>query len=272
MVHCSWYRIDAKARSVTKDANSTYRKKIYENYGHNFQGIYSTADESSIKRWGQAYKWYLQGWFPSDPSAKIAELACGQGRLLSFLISEGFKDISAVDISPDQVKIARGILPSVDHGNVLEWLATKDNYFELIVALDLIEHLSKDEVLLFLERCFRAIQPGGRLILQTPNADSPFGIQLRYGDLTHELIFSPDLLGYLLRQAGFEQVSAREQGPVPVGYSVVSSLRFLVWRIIRALIVFWNYVETGSSRAILTRVYFISGEKPRIDQQRSYIE
>jgi len=68
-------------------------------------------------------------------------------------------------------------------------------------------------------------------------------------------------LARLLRRAGFVAIEAREQGPVPWGYSLASTARFLVWRLIRAGLQLWNLAETGATLPVLTRVFLIKGDR-----------
>jgi hypothetical protein len=67
----------------------------------------------------------------------------------------------------------------------------------------------------FLAASFAALKPGGRLVLQTPNADSPFGVAMRYSDFTHEICFNPNALARLLALHGFGAIEVRELAPVP---------------------------------------------------------
>jgi hypothetical protein len=48
---------------------------------------------------------------------------------------------------------------------------------------------------------------------------------------------------------------------VPWGYSLASTARFLLWRLIRAGLQLWNLAETGSRLPVLTRVFLIKGDK-----------
>jgi hypothetical protein len=74
--------------------------------------------------------------------------------------------------------------------------------------------------------------------------------------------FSPNGLSRLLRLTGFTETEAREMGPVPFGYSMTSTLRYLVWRTIRVTLKVWNIAETGNTGSgVLTRVFLISGIK-----------
>lgn len=244
---------------LPKQPIESLREVIYTRYGHDFQDAGDIFDASAAERWGKAYRWYLRGWLPEHKGAAIAELACGYGRLLYFLKQIGFTNLCAVDISPDQVALARQVTCNVDQANVLDWLAERKQQFDSIIALDLVEHFTRIEVLRFLDLCFCALKPGGRLILQTLNADSPFGLQHRYGDITHEWAFNTNQLTRLLRRAGFAEVQPREQGPVPWGYSFASTGRWVVWRAIRAGLQVWNLAETGAPLPALTRIFLFSG-------------
>jgi SAM-dependent methyltransferase len=169
-----------------------------------------------------------------------------------------------VDVSPDQVALARQVVPAVDRGDALAYLEGHRDAFDLIVGLDIIEHFDKDEVLRFLDGCHSALRPGGRLILQTPNADSPWGTTIRYGDFTHEICFQHNSISRLLRLCGFEQIEVREQGPVPWGYSLTASFRWAIWQCIRFGLSVYNLAETGSlGSRIFTRVFFATGVTPR---------
>lgn len=238
-----------------------YRRRLFDSYGTFMQDAPERFDEAAARRWGKAYDYYLRGWLPGDRDAHIVDLGCGQGRLLHYLRERGYRHLIGVDINPDQVRRARQVIPDIDQANALDFLLCFRDEFDLIVAQDLIEHLTKDEALHVIERCYAALKPGGRLILQTPNADSPFAMAIRYGDPTHEICFNTNALGRLLTQFGFTAIEARELGPVPWGYSFASTGRFLVWRLVRAGLQLWNLAESGARLPVLTRVFLIKGEK-----------
>lgn len=242
---------------------SEYRDRIYQNYGTNFQNAAETFSVQAAAQWGRGYTYYLRGWLPADRKAVIADVACGGGKLLYLYQRLGYENFMGVDISPEQVKLARQIAPQVVEADVLNWLEENPNTFHLITGFDIVEHLEKSEVLHFLDACYKALKPGGRLVLQTPNAESPWGSMQRYGDFTHEVGFTPTLLERLLRLSNFQMIQARETGPVPWGYSLISSIRFLIWRSIRLGLQIWNLAETGASGSgVFTRVFLITAVKP----------
>lgn len=235
------------------DTTADLRKELYANYGRDFQGAGEELDLDGAERWGRAYDWYFRGWLPDDRDAPIADLACGSGGLLLFFKQRGYRTLAGCDISPDQIGRARRIGFTVERAEVLDWLAGHEDRFALITALDLIEHLTRSEALRFLELARSALRAGGRLILQTPNAAAPCGMDYRYNDMTHEWCYNPNQLERLLRRAGFGGIVFREQGPVPWGYSATSTLRWLVWKLLSAGVQLWWLAETGRTAPVLSK-------------------
>jgi SAM-dependent methyltransferase len=229
------------------------RKSLYARYGRDFQSAAERFDEEGARRWSRAYDWYLRDWLPANREARIADLACGGGNLLFFLRERGYRNLIGVDISADQVARARQVVPDVVCTDALEWLEHHESSFDLLTALDLIEHLTRGEALRFLERCHRALKPGGRLILQTPNAGAPFGMDFRYGDPTHEWCYNANQITRLLHRVGFQDVEIREQGPVPWGYSFASSARWVLWKLLCAGVQLWWLAETGARARVLSK-------------------
>ncbi len=246
---------------MKKDYND-YRSVIYERYATNFQDLSDVFDIAAAHRWGRGYKYYFRNWLPANSQASIVDVACGGGKLLHFFKELSFVNVSGVDISPEQVAISRQVFPTVYQANILEWLDAHPSEFDLITGLDIVEHLEKPEVLRLLDVCYDALKPGGRLILQTSNAESPWGSMHRYNDFTHEVGFTPKLLSRLFRLSGFQNIESREPGPVPLGYSFFSSIRYLIWQAIRVFLMIWNLAETGTiGSGVFTRVFLISGVK-----------
>ena len=149
-----------------------YRQKIYSRY-RTLQGLQPSVDNKAADRWGQAYDTWLRRWMPQDRGAAIADLGCGSGVLLRYFQLRGYSNISGVDLSAEQLSAAKRFCENVYLDNATEFLKARPSKFDLIVSLDLIEHLRKDELVDFLAAAHDALQPHGRLILQTPNCASP---------------------------------------------------------------------------------------------------
>lgn len=150
-------------------------------------------------------KVFLRGGRP--PS--VLEIGFGSGALLRKLLDRGCavagaeKDMLGVAVDPEV--IARGRL---FHGGYEE-APLPENEFDLVLAIHLIEHVG--DVREFARACHRALRPGGRLYLLTPNADSA-GLAI-FGDAwwnledpSHVRFFSPASARRLLESAGFGRV------------------------------------------------------------------
>lgn len=72
--------------------------------------------------------------------------------------------------------------------------------FDLVFALELIEHFPPEEALAFLRRCRDLLAPGGRLVIGTPDVFTP---GRWHRDAGHRTPFSPWELGGFAEEAGF---------------------------------------------------------------------
>lgn len=155
----------------------------------------------------------LSPWLPADKATPILDIACGEGALLAFLKEEGYADLSGFDLSPENVAICHRLgLSFVENANALEKLGkASPRTFGLILAIDLVEHLPKQQAAGFIESARGSLAPGGALVLQTPNAGSLYGCYNRYYDLSHEFAVTEKSAVDLLMLGGFspEEIEVR---------------------------------------------------------------
>ncbi len=228
-----------------------YRQRIYENYE---SGI-SPKTVADFKPFAPARLKLIKDHFPADRNAKILDLGCGYGALLYFARQAGYKNITGVDLSEKQISSAASLgidgAKRADINDVLQ--TTPLGSVDAIIALDVVEHFRKDELLSFLDRTFRVLRPGGRVIIQTVNGESPMGRSVFYGDFTHETCFTRQSISQILTAAGFVEINCYEDAPIPHG--PISWFRCVLWRLIRLGLRFITAAETGDvgRGAILTR-------------------
>jgi 2-polyprenyl-3-methyl-5-hydroxy-6-metoxy-1,4-benzoquinol methylase len=119
------------------------------------------------------------------------DVGCGGGEFLLFLQSLGYTNTFGIDLSPEQIELAKKQgLRDVEVAEAIEYLSKHKEKFALITAHDVIEHFPKEKMLPFLDAIYAALV-GGTVILSTVNAESPFGARHRYYDFTHEVAFIP---------------------------------------------------------------------------------
>jgi SAM-dependent methyltransferase len=99
---------------------------------------------------------------PAD--ARILDAGCGSGRNMVELARHG--EITGIELSPTSVRLARARnCGEVLEGSVLD-LPFPEGAFDLVVSLDVIEHLQDDAGAL--RELRRVTRPGGALLVTVP--------------------------------------------------------------------------------------------------------
>ncbi len=189
---------------------------------------------------------------PKEKNAKIIDVGCGNGALVWWLQQIGFSDAEGVDISSEQIEIAQRLgVNNVKQADLRTYLKAKTCFYDIIVLRDVIEHFRKEEIIEILEICYSSLKNTGKIIIQVPNAESPFFGRIRYGDFTHEIAFSSSSLSQLLNIIGLTNVQFYATARTING--VRSIIRFLLWKAVEAFYKFLLYAEIGSGHRIVTQ-------------------
>jgi 2-polyprenyl-3-methyl-5-hydroxy-6-metoxy-1,4-benzoquinol methylase len=153
---------------------------------------------------------------PFDRNTLVADVGCGQGAWLTWAASQGYGNLTGIDVSQSQLDLAQH-LPNVKliHEDAVVALKERENQFGLIHAKDLFEHFTKNEAIEFLRACYQALEPGGELWIYTFNAQGWFAPATCHGDFTHELAVTPASLAQVLRATGFTVISVQGRLPTP---------------------------------------------------------
>jgi SAM-dependent methyltransferase len=234
-----------------------FRRQLYRRYVSTFISEARANAEASFAWWDHKYLPLLDG---LERSAPILELGCGSGELLAFLGQRGFSHAIGIDISREQVELARTRGVRAELADGFEFLELRLSEFGAIMAIDVLEHLTRDELLRLAPLLFNALRPGGRLLVQTANGAGLFPRQVIYGDLTHMTIFTPQSLAQLLRPVGFVDLAFYETGPVPI--RLHGKVNVLLWRVIKRLANLVRSIETGKRQAIWTENFICRAFKP----------
>ena len=224
--------------------SSTVRQRLYGRYRSN-QDVIDPDDE---RRQRAPYLRHLiTTHFPEDKSARILDLGCGSGTFLHFLREAGYESISGVDNSPEQAELARLLgFNEVRQADVSTFLRTEaSESYEVITAFDVIEHLTKAELLQLADEVYRTLAPGGRWIIHAPNAEGFMGSRIRYADLTHEQAFTRESVEQLARAAGFNSAQCFEDAPIAHGLKSIA--RLFVWKCARGVLRLFFMAETGDT-------------------------
>jgi 2-polyprenyl-3-methyl-5-hydroxy-6-metoxy-1,4-benzoquinol methylase len=235
---------------------SDYRTTLYRGYVSSFKGLH-TRDASTVW-WDHKYLPLLAS---LERDAPILEIGCGDGALLAYLASRGFARARGVDISPEQIALAQR-RPGVqaDCADAFTSLAEQRSSLGAIIAVDVLEHLTRAELVKLAELLYASLAPGGRLVVQTANGAGLLPGQVIYGDLTHQTVFTPASLAQLLNQAGFSDLGFYETGPIPI--RLRGKLNVALWSAVKAVANTVRAIETGKRQAIWTENFICSAFKP----------
>ena len=80
------------------------------------------------------------------------------------------------------------------------------NSLDVVIAFDLIEHLSLEELRAFWYDAKEVLRAEGLLVLRTPSGDSPFSGAIARGDLTHQTILGSDAVRQLAEEVGMRVI------------------------------------------------------------------
>lgn len=121
---------------------------------------------------------------PRSRQLRILDVGCGDGVLLS-LLSQGW--LYGVDTDQDSLNFASGKIKAKLIQAKAERLPFSNNFFDLVIATEIIEHLDQPGRLL--TEAKRVLRPGGRLIITTP-----VKVGGRLTDRLHVREFAPEEL------------------------------------------------------------------------------
>jgi predicted TPR repeat methyltransferase len=216
------------------------RERLYEAYASGHAGC-ASSDAAAV-----AYRRDIRPALPPPGFGPIVDIGCGQGQLLRLLLRDGY-EAGGVDISPEQVSLGHATgLAQIVEGDYRDFLSDRSGRLAAVIATDLLEHMAKDEVLDTFDRVASALTPGGVFVARVPNAVSPFGGNIRYGDFTHESWFTARSVRQLATAAGFASV---EVAPCsPIAHGVVSGARVVAWKAVSGLCKVALAAETGALR------------------------
>jgi SAM-dependent methyltransferase len=117
--------------------------------------------------WFATRTWAIDRWLGQlgrHSGLEILDIGCGAGNMFHHLGRYGH--VKGIEIDARPVKIAQTRGYDVRQADASRGIPFDDKSFDLVTALDVIEHVDEDEAILR-ETC-RVLKPGGHLLLTTP--------------------------------------------------------------------------------------------------------
>ncbi len=146
-------------------------------------------------------------WTPAACTAAMSflEIGCGTGEFLLYLRAKGVADFLGVD---QDLALAR-VMPEELRAHfvaaeVSAFLSSAAGIrgFDRIALFDVLEHFAPEEGIRLLQALGERLNPGGRIIVKVPNAESPWGARYQHGDLTHRTALTAGSLRQIALASG----------------------------------------------------------------------
>ena len=134
------------------------------------------------------------------------DLGCGRGEWLELLHTANCQ-VQGVDLDPAMLEPCQQLGLAVQQADAIEFLrSTPAASLSVVSAFHVVEHLGFEQVQELVRQALRVLQPGGLLILETPNPENlVVGASSFYLDPTHQRPIPPQLLAFVPEHAGFER-------------------------------------------------------------------
>jgi len=168
-----------------------------------FEDRYRGSRETITERL-RAYLDFVAPLATNDQSAVALDLGCGRGEWLELVGKHGFS-ARGVDLDEGMLAACRERGLAVETVDALAALrALPDESIAVVSAFHLVEHVSFEILQQVVSEALRVLQPGGLLIMETPNPENPMvGACSFYLDPSHLRPLPPLLLTFLAEHTGF---------------------------------------------------------------------
>ena len=168
------------------------------------------GSEETVRARQEVYRPVFEG------RGRVVDLGCGRGELLEMLRDAGV-EAYGVNTEPDFVDLVaeKGFeIHREDAVAHLERLAPGD--VDGVMASHVVEHMPPAVVARLVAAAAAVLEPGGVLVLETPNPESLVAGSINFHrDPTHLRPVHPDTLAFLCESAGFGSAEILRLSPVP---------------------------------------------------------
>ncbi|MGU7771052.1 DUF4214 domain-containing protein [Burkholderia sp. MR1-5-21] len=197
--------LDSDQLARLNSIGNGYFESLYHDFETKFRG-----SRSLISSRQKLYLPWIETSIADTQTKRILDLGCGRGEWLSLLRAENH-DAVGVDVSPNSNIPELKIVQS-DAIAYLNNCASAS--YSVITSFHMIEHISLASQLELLKAAMRVLEPGGMLILETPNPENMIvGACNFYLDPTHKRPIPPQLLQFLVEESGFVDVQSIKLHP-----------------------------------------------------------
>jgi len=163
--------------------------------------------ENGYSKFYKFYKSNYLKYIPSNHDIKVLILSCGPGYFVEMLNKNGYKNVLGIDSDSEKIAHAQKRGLNCQTERAFDYLLNSNEIFDVIIAEQEINHLTKSEFLQFLDICKNRLVNGGTLIVHSLNGANPItGAEALAQNFDHYFTFTEYSLRQSLKFAGFTNI------------------------------------------------------------------
>lgn len=165
------------------------------------------ASREAIRELRKQYLPFIYPLAALYPGSSTFDAGCGRGEWLELMIEHGFQPIG-VDLDEGMLEACLELSLPASKGDAIEQISLLERESQAVVsAFHVVEHVSFEQLRIFVREAMQALKPGGLLIMETPNPENIAVSTCRfYIDPTHKRPIPPELLSFIAEYEGFDRV------------------------------------------------------------------
>lgn len=168
------------------------------------------APENIEKGYASFYQFYKKNYLPyipRDKKTKILVVSCGPGYFVSLLTKEGYSNVLGIDSGPAKIKHATEKNLNCQVEEAFPFLERNKEQYDAIFCEQELNHLTKQEMMIFLKLCRESLIDNGALIVHALNGANPItGAEALAQNFNHYNTFTEYSLRQVLQYSGFSEV------------------------------------------------------------------
>ena len=217
------------------------------------------------KGYDKFYKFYKYNYLehmPEDRNARILVISCGPGYFVNMLNKEGYTNVLGIDSFPEKIEHARRHGLNCEVARAFEFLEQSGEPFDAIFCEQELNHLTKQEMLVFLDLCWQKLSAGGKLVTHGLNGANPItGSEALAQNFDHYNTFTEYTFTQVLEHARFQDIKIFPLNLYvfwtnPLNYVLIAmaSLYTLFFRV--------SFIMYGKSNKLFTKKIGAVSRKP----------
>lgn len=221
-------------------------ENLYQNY-HKYRGNNIYENNTYLPK-------YFLKILSESKEIHILDVGCGNGDILDVLKKRGYKYLQGIDLDADAVAYVKKRGIACENIDILEY--KPEDKYDLIMMNHVLEHLPKKEVISILSYIREnLLGSDGRILIRVPNAQANTGCYWAYEDFTHETLYTAGSLKYIMKCAGYRNISFLDQYGLEENRKEVKAVKKFFLYLYNLKIDFWNYVTGSSFHKPSPRIY-----------------